>query len=104
MGTPDDVEEGEPLLSPINEEPNQKKFRSVIEFISCIILLNSISWIIFVTFEIFENFTIDEVKGVVPPILILYSLIAHILNNTFLFTGMKTDKYFSRYLQPMASV
>ena len=35
-------------------------------------------------------------KGVVPPILILRFLIARILKNTLLFTGMKTDKYFSR--------
>ena len=36
-------------------------------------------------------------KGVVSPILISSSLIAHILNNTLLFTGMKTDKYFGSF-------
>ena len=44
------------------------------------------------------------IKGVVPPILISRSLVAHILNNTLLSTGMKTDKYFTRYLQPMARI
>ena len=35
-------------------------------------------------------------KGIVLPILILHSLRAHILNNSLLFTEIKTDKYFSR--------